>query len=109
MFFQTTNHPFPTRGLQVLGKLSPGRQLAGSQWLLVRYRVFLTLQHGVFFTQLALVLRTKLLNTAVLRMLGSQLGYDSLMHGITGAKMVAGLPSAQAKGHMHQFFPRLGA
>lgn len=76
----------------------------------MRYCVFLTLQRGVFITQFMLNLHTKLVAPLILRMFGATLGHDSLVYGITGATMAAGLRLSQLApslpSHMaHAFLP----
>ena len=77
----------PVPFTQVLGKLSPGRQLTRSQWLLVRYRVFQNLQRGSFYQKSKGYLHSTVLANPVMRMLGAKTGYDSTVDGITGALM----------------------
>ncbi|KAI3432787.1 hypothetical protein D9Q98_010372 [Chlorella vulgaris] len=67
----------------MLGRLSPGRNLAASQSMLLRYRVFLNLQRGGMWMLSKQYFHSTLVANSLLRAFGAKLGYDSHVDGIT--------------------------
>jgi hypothetical protein len=74
----------------MLGRLSPGRNLAASQSMLLRYRVFLNLQRGGMWMLSKQYFHSTLVANSLLRAFGAKLGYDSHVDGITGGCWLRG-------------------